>query len=322
MPGAVVFRQSAKLRATLALRIGRRPKSKGYPATSLHKTCPERGPRTLSERKVWGALAVLALGILVSGCAPFPHGGRATPAQSRTRHGGGHSVPTSGKPCAANNGAGSSYVVFGRRYHVLRNADGYNKRGIASWYGPKFHGKLTSSGQPYDMYAATAANKVLPLCVWVKVTNLENGRHTVVQINDRGPFVASRIIDLSYAAAKDIGMMRKGTALVNIHVIASPSSRPPPQLTRESEEAPTPVLHHRPRLYLQLGAFLHRANAERLRAKLALQQIGHVRIEVRRVHGKQFYRVQVGPYTSVDQIDRLTTRLGRLGYSNTEVVIE
>lgn len=298
-----------ELRTTFALSAGRRPQS-------LTRT------RSGSDRKICGALAVLTLSILVSGCAPFPHGVRTAPAGSPTRHGGTHPVPTSGKPCAANSGAGSSYVVFGHRYRVLRNAKGYNKRGIASWYGPKFHGKLTASGQPYDMYAATAANKVLPLCTWVKVTNLENGRHTVVQVNDRGPFVASRIIDLSYAAAKDIGMRRKGTALVNIRVIASPSRRPPRHLARESKAAPTPVLHHRPRLYLQLGAFLHRGNAERLRAKLLLQEVGHVRIEIKRVHGKRFYRVQVGPYASVDQIDRLTARLGRLGYHDSEVVIE
>ncbi len=226
-----------------------------------------------------------------------------------------------GQSCSYD-GAGSSYVVFGRRHYVLKSAAGYDKRGIASWYGPNFHGKLTSSGVIYDMYAATAASKVLPLCTWVKVTNLENGRHTVVQINDRGPFVANRIIDLSYAAAKDIGMIGQGTALVNVRTIAAPSRNPPKNLASASAHAPTPELHHHARLYLQLGAFLKAGNANRLRAKLLQHRIGKVRIETGRVHGKKFYRVQVGPYATVAQIDRLGDRLERLGYHNTEVVIE
>ncbi|MGH8224805.1 MAG: septal ring lytic transglycosylase RlpA family protein [Gammaproteobacteria bacterium] len=220
------------------------------------------------------------------------------------------------------DGAGSSYVVFGRRYHVLKSATGYDERGIASWYGPNFHGKLTSSGTIYDMYAATAASKVLPLCTWVKVTNLENGRHTVVQITDRGPFVANRIIDLSYAAAKNIDMIGKGTALVNVYAIAAPSHTPPKNLASADQHAPSPELHHRPRLYLQLGAFLKLENARRLRARLKSHRIGKVRIETGRVRGKKFYRVQVGPYATVAQIDRLGDRLARLGYHDTEVVIE
>jgi rare lipoprotein A len=271
-----------------------------------------------ASAKTCAALALLSL--LVAGCAPFPHR-RVARSAHPARPGGAHPIATSGKPCTAND-AGNSYVVFGHRYHVLRDATNYNKRGIASWYGKKFHGKLTSSGVPYDMYAATAASKVLPLCTWVKVTNLENGRYTVVQINDRGPFVAKRIIDLSYTAAKAIGMIGHGTALVDVNAIARPSRRPPAELAQKSRRAPTPELHHAPRMYLQLGAFLDRANASRLRAKLLLQQAGAVRIEAKTVHGRRFYAVQIGPYATVDQIDRLSTRLDRLGYSDSEVVIE
>lgn len=257
-----------------------------------------------------GLFAALAL-LLVAGCAPFPESASYQPAH----HGG------ASQSCN-NVGAGSSYIVFGRRYHVLRSADGYNKRGIASWYGPNFRGKLTSSGQTYDMYAATAASKVLPLCTWVKVTNLENGRSTVVQINDRGPFVENRIIDLSYAAARNIGMVTDGTALVNVRTIAAPSRRPPKNLAKESRRAPTPILHHRARLYLQVGAFLKRRNASRLRAKLLLHHVGRIRIKTGFVHGRRFYQVQVGPYGTVAQIDRLGDRLARLGYRDTEVVIQ
>jgi rare lipoprotein A len=212
--------------------------------------------------------------------------------------------------------------VYGHRYHVLENASGYNERGIASWYGRKFHGRKTSSGMTYNMYAKTAANKVLPLCTWVKVTNLKNGKTAVVQVNDRGPFVANRIIDLSYAAAQSIGMMRTGTALVSVRALAGPSATPPRDIERKSHEAPTPELHHHARLYLQLGAFTHRHNAEELRARLVLQQVGHVHLGTAIVHGKRFYRVQVGPYATVGEIDTLTARVEKLGYEDTEVVIK
>jgi rare lipoprotein A len=260
---------------------------------------------------------VLALGVVASACAPLPHTPRSRPAGHPARPG---SRASGG--CVPNGSAGDSYIVFGHRYQVLRDAAHYHKRGIASWYGKKFHGKLTSSGQPYDMYAATGASKVLPLCTWVKVTNLENGKNTVVQVNDRGPFVAKRIIDLSYAAAKAIGMIGHGTAVVNVDAIAQPSRRAPPDLARKSRQAPTPVLHHRPRLYLQLGAFAERANAERLRAKLLLEQAGPVRIEKKLVHGKLFYRVELGPYATVAAIDRLAARMDGLGYHDSQVDVE
>lgn len=256
------------------------------------------------------------LGLLLAGCAPFS---QAPPAEGSGARPPFHTA--SDVPCG-NVGAGSSYVVFGHRYYVLESATGYDERGIASWYGRNFHGRTTSSGQPYDMYANTAASKVLPLCTWVKVTNLENGKHVIVQINDRGPFVANRIIDLSYAAAQSIGMMRKGTALVNVRALAGPSSAPPRDIEKIGEETPTPKLGHGARIYLQLGAFVHHENAERLRAKLVLQQLGRVRIDTARVDGQLFYRVQFGPYATVDEIDALTRELDRLGYHETEVVIE
>lgn len=109
-----------------------------------------------------------------------------------------------------------SYEVFGRRYHVLASAEGYRERGIASWYGEKFHGRRTSSREPYDMYAMTAAHKTLPLPTYVRVTHLENGRSVIVRVNDRGPFVDSRIIDLSYAAAARLGMVEDGHAPVEV----------------------------------------------------------------------------------------------------------
>lgn len=261
-------------------------------------------------------LVLLAALPLAAACSPFPAhlaAGPATPPAPGT---------ASANCSPDSNQAGDSYVVFGHRYHVLARASGYDDRGIASWYGPNFHGKLTSSGASYDMYAMTAANKVLPLCTWVKVTNLENGRNAIVQVNDRGPFVANRIIDLSYAAAKRIGMIRNGTALVDVRAIASPSKTPPANLEQVSKTYPAPRLHHRPELYVQVGAFSEQDNAERLRARLVLRQLGSIAISPTSVNGHKYFRVLVGPLATVNQVDTLTARLDHLGYSETSVVIQ
>ncbi|HEY3731791.1 MAG TPA: septal ring lytic transglycosylase RlpA family protein [Steroidobacteraceae bacterium] len=118
------------------------------------------------------------------------------------------------------------YYVGGRRYAVLPSSTGYVERGVASWYGAEFHGLRTSTGEPYDMFAMTAAHKTLPLPCYARVTNLSNGRSVVVRINDRGPFVANRIVDLSYSAAARLDMIRNGTAFVQLEVL-TPASTPP-----------------------------------------------------------------------------------------------
>lgn len=120
-----------------------------------------------------------------------------------------------------SRGGTSSYKLFGKQYHVRKTHHGYKERGIASWYGKQFHGRLTSNGERYDMYKMTAAHKSLPLPCYVKVTNLENKKTIVVRVNDRGPFHGNRIIDLSYAAAKKLGMDHKGTAKIEVEAISS-----------------------------------------------------------------------------------------------------
>jgi peptidoglycan lytic transglycosylase len=129
----------------------------------------------------------------------------------------------------ARSGNPPFYSVFGRRYYVLSSSVGYRERGVASWYGPGFHKVRTSTGERYDMYAMTAAHKTLPLPAYVRVTNLQNGRSVVVRVNDRGPFVGNRIIDLSYSAAAKLGMLRNGTAMVDVRTIDP--SEPPPVIT-------------------------------------------------------------------------------------------
>jgi rare lipoprotein A len=122
------------------------------------------------------------------------------------------------------------YDVFGKRYFVLSSSADYVERGVASWYGPGFHKVRTSTGEPYDMYGMTAAHKTLPLPCYVRVTNLQNGRSIVVRVNDRGPFVGNRIIDLSYTAAAKLDMLRNGTAMVEVRTVgpaAPPGAMPP-----------------------------------------------------------------------------------------------
>jgi rare lipoprotein A len=124
------------------------------------------------------------------------------------------------------------YTVFNVDYAPMASADGYHERGIASWYGKKFQGKPTSSREPYDMYAMTAAHKTLPLPSYVRVRNLENGREVVVRVNDRGPFLHNRLIDLSYAAAARLGILSKGTGLVEVSGVTA--ARPPAPETIEA----------------------------------------------------------------------------------------
>jgi len=253
---------------------------------------------------------------ILAGCSSFPKNDNSfdgrTPAMA----------PPKGKCRASASQAGENYVVFGHRYHVLDSAIGYDERGIASWYGPNFHGKLTSSGLTYNMYAMTAASKVLPLCTWVKVSNLESGKSAIVQVTDRGPFVRNRIIDLSYSAAKALGVVHNGTALVEVEAISNPSATVPSNIKQVSKTYPAKHLHHRARIYVQIAAFTQHANAEKMRARLLLRQLGQIHISPKKVHHKTFYRVLIGPYRTVNQIDALTARLEHIGFHDTDVVIE
>src|SRR5262249_16415945 len=151
---------------------------------------------------------------------------------------------------------------------VLPTADGFVERGVASWYGPTFHGEATSMGEQYDMYAMSAAHKTLPLPAYARVTNLRNGKSVVVRINDRGPFVANRIIDLSYTAAAKLDMIREGTTLVEVRALTAST---PDKITRVAETPP-------PDLFVQAGAFSSEQNAHHLRDRLQNAGLGKVLI--------------------------------------------
>ena len=218
-----------------------------------------------------------------------------------------------------------TYEVFGRTYRVQRSAKGHVERGIASWYGPGFHAERTSSGEPYDMYAMTAAHKTLPIPVYARVTNLENGRSIVVRINDRGPFVGDRIIDLSYTAAHKLDMTRKGTALVEVRVIEPGDDSPPapPLAITAATAAPTPkpaptTDNTRPApssavgvssRFLQTGSFSARANAEAMRQRLADAGIRNTLVREAQIGERTVFRVQVGPFDAALEAEDMIERL-------------
>jgi len=217
-----------------------------------------------------------------------------------------------------------TYVVLGKRYQVLKSSRGYVERGIASWYGKKFHGHKTSNGETYNMYAMTAAHKTLPIPTYVQVTNLNNGKQVVVRVNDRGPFHENRIIDLSYAAASKLGITGTGTGLVEIRTLEP--GEPTTSATRiASNDSPAATIQTPPKshqLYLQLGSFISRDNAESLRARLTLNNVSGVAVEQSTVDRKQIYRVRIGPLRSVEEADKLALKIDDLGIGVPNIVID
>ncbi len=217
---------------------------------------------------------------------------------------------------------GKPYRVGGHTYYPLSSAAGYDRTGIASWYGRKFHGRRTANGERYDMHALSAAHTVLPLPTLVRVTNLENGRQVVVRVNDRGPYAKNRLIDLSYAAALQLGFANKGTARVRVQVL---EGSPPAMLTGASERRQVQVRPARTTtsgvMYVQLGAFLSQTNAERLRSSLLRE---HPNTQVRSYnHSSQtLYRVRIGPFSEPEKIEQAVLSLKDSGFDNVIVVIE
>ncbi len=280
-------------------------------------------------------LCVGALGILLVACSSGQRGtSRYSQAQDSAPY---QSVDVSAVKDAiprvepkSRYGNPSSYVVRGKRYNTLTSGKGYKERGIASWYGTKFHGHRTSSGEPYDMYKMSAAHKTLPLPSYARVSNLRNGRSVIVKINDRGPFHENRLIDLSYAAATRLGVLGKGTGLVEVEAIdpltyatntplrSVPASQP--KITRRVATTPNQA---QPSLYLQLGAFSSRSNAERLQARLSTTELpGELRITETVSDQKHIFRVRIGPLANVETADRLTRILTDQGISPPHVVID
>jgi len=221
-----------------------------------------------------------------------------------------------------------SYVVNGRRYHTLNSSKRFTQRGIASWYGKKFHGRRTSSGDRYDMYAMTAAHKTLPLPTYVEVENLRNGKRVIVRVNDRGPFYENRIIDLSYTAAQKLNIIGRGTGLVEIRTIdprtwsARQSARAKPATGRGPTSSGRKLTIKLPEIYLQLGAFSVRGNADRLVAQTARHGIRGAIVVDGVKNGEAIYKVRIGPINSVEFSDVLVAQLLRAGLKEYITVIE
>lgn len=213
----------------------------------------------------------------------------------------------------SKQGNPDSYVIAGQRYYVMRNATGHRDEGLASWYGSKFHGRLTSNGERYDMFAMTAAHKTLPLPSYVKVTNLENQRSVIVRVNDRGPFHGDRIIDLSYVAAKKLDMLSNGTARVRMEVITADTL---------GDSMDTGKANYSNRYYLQVGAFSKQENALNMLTELKSQNLGSAMVTTGSKNGNHLYHVRLGPFDDQNTIISTKNRLRQLGLENSFIVRE
>lgn len=219
---------------------------------------------------------------------PFPQSVYSTPPSQGT------------KSTRAYNPKTKPYTVMGVKYYPLKSAHGYDEIGYASWYGSDFHGKKTATGEIYNMYAMTAAHKTLPLGTRVKVTNLENGRSVYLLVNDRGPFVRGRDIDLSYGAAQKLGSVEKGVIKVRITAVGT---------------APAPadrtIVAAADRFHVRVGAYSDRSNAARVHQQL--KQAGYKYSQIKRVrsNGRLLHVVQAGTYASRGQANRVLSRLKR-----------
>jgi rare lipoprotein A len=273
-------------------------------------------------------LPLMAIGMLaIASCGGNKVKRDGPPGSARIPDLPGDAVP---RPEARSKyGNGPVYEVLGKRYTVMPSGSGYQERGVASWYGKKFHGNLTSNREVYNMYAMTAAHKTLPLPTYVRVRNLSNNRSIVVRVNDRGPFVHNRIIDLSYAAAIKLDMIKDGTSLVEVTAISFDPpqgdrpvrvSKPPPPAPAQTEA--TQPLAAANQIYVQVGAFGERSNAERRLGELALAGIADAFIHEERTTDRVLYRVRIGPVADVVQYDVIVDELEAMGISDPYLISE
>ena len=225
-------------------------------------------------------------------------------------------TPSYEPPPTSKPGHPKPYKVMGKWYQPLPDSKGFRQRGLASWYGRDFHGKKTSNGEIYNMYAMTAAHKTLPLGTWVRVHNLENNRTIEVRINDRGPFVRGRIIDLSYTAAKEIGIVGPGTARVEVVALGKRTAASGGSASVYAEGE-----YYSGNFTFQVGAFLSRENAERERDRLA-QRYKNAHISVYDRGDQIFYRVRVGRFKTLEAAVEQEKILIQDGFTDAILVAE
>jgi rare lipoprotein A len=284
----------------------------------MSKACTSMNELPASKRSPRLAAGLLLISTCLTACSTL------TP-DLQTDSAPGRPQDVSGVPDAvpraeplSRYGNPDSYVVYGKRYYTLPTSKGYREQGTASWYGTKFHGKRTSSGEPYDLYAMTAAHKTLPLPTYVEVTNLDNNRSVIVKVNDRGPFHEDRLIDLSYSAASRLDILPTGTGRVEVRAIDPDEYDNTAPLTTE----PPAEAQDNSILYLQVGAFSNRDNAERLQGDLQGQKIGAVRVIEASTDTGTYYKVQVGPLASEMEANRVTQELKTFGISNSHSIVQ
>lgn len=300
-------------------------------------------------------LFVLSAGLFMAGCVSMPRFG--------SPYGGNVSYnpsPHVAQPVSGKRKVGKPYTIMGKWYYPIDSSEGYRKKGIASWYGDEFHGKPTANGEVYNMYAFTAAHTTLPLPTYVRVTNLENGRHIKVKVNDRGPFLRGRLIDMSYAGARALGFAEDGTAPVLVEAyptdgspLRAPSARfaeaEPARAKQPVREKPaakgsgftyrisqrqeqqatqpdTPLPEEETAtvkvpIYVQTGAFSDKANANRQKSAIA-DLYNNTRVMQTVVDGQTFHRVRIGPLDSVDIADQVLARLIHAGYKEAIIVVD
>ncbi len=310
--------------------------------------------------KILAAVLCAVICICVAGCSLARRQSDRSPSdQTRTAIPSGSNVPSppadvlaipDAVPRAEPRGTRGNprfYEVFGKRYYVMAESDGWVERGTASWYGPGFHSASTSLGERYDMYAMTAAHKTLPIPCYAEVTNLRNGRKVVVRINDRGPFVGDRIIDLSYTAAAKLDMLLAGTAPVEVRVISprseGPGSAVPPTMPAAPPPAvlptaavmpppPTPAVTvvNAPAaqvsgaapMFIQAGVFADHENARRRVETLLAAGVELASLDEMPRSDRTLHRVRVGPFASVEEFDLSMRRLRELGINDARLLTE
>lgn len=286
------------------------------------------------------------LAAVTSACSQYPRHDRA-PKRPPDVSSVPDAVPREEPPSRYGNP--DSYEVFGKKYYVLDSADGFKERGVASWYGEKFHGRRTSSGEQYDMYRMTAAHKNLPLPTYVRVTNLKNGRSVTVRVNDRGPFVHNRVIDLSYTAAARLGIIENGTGLVEIEALSGQQQAEKVALqtlpeTNEEQSRHKNVTLVAPvtndedlpitdstkvasadggeSIFVQLGAFSDPLNAGDFAAELESRGFAAVNVMAAPQAERMVYRVRIGPLRGVPELDSLTADLVAAGIEDYHLAYE
>ncbi|MBU1003471.1 MAG: septal ring lytic transglycosylase RlpA family protein [Proteobacteria bacterium] len=244
----------------------------------------KRHTRSTPLRLAATGLLITALLLVLPGCGKRVI---STSPDQRPRP----SAPAPGQAGPVPKGTFKPYSISGIQYYPLSSADGYVQTGLASWYGDDFHGKKTANGEIYDMHAMTCAHKVLPMNTYVRITNRDNGKAATLRVNDRGPFVGSRIVDLSYAGAKALGVVGPGTAPVRLEAVGVAGSQTT-SVARAVADAD---------YYVQVGAFTQQENAQRLLA--TLKQAGYDGSRMNRVliSGQAYWRVQAGVFHGVDR---------------------